>query len=84
MLSNGDGLSSALRIPTKIQLTKTLSVSSAQNENNSFLNSTSSSMTDITEKPQTALDYPLTPPPIIIDNKKEQNTTKGYFSKNFI
>lgn len=37
MLSNCDGLSSALRIPTKIQLTKTLSISSTFNENNSFL-----------------------------------------------
>jgi hypothetical protein len=37
MLSNGDGLSSALRIPTKIQLTKTLSASSTSNETNSCL-----------------------------------------------
>jgi hypothetical protein len=54
MLSNGDGLSSALRIPTKIQLTKTLSS---------------------TEKQQSVVDYPLTPPPPIIDNSHKSDET---------
>jgi hypothetical protein len=76
MLSNGDGLSSALRIPTKIQLTKTLSSSSLiQNENNSSTNpeqsNDQSSTMDITEKQQSVVDYPLTPPPPIIDNSQK-------------
>jgi hypothetical protein len=82
MLSNGDGLSSALRIPTKIQLTKTLST---QNDN-LILTSINqeqvsdqhqiipSSIMDITEKQQIALDYPLTPPPIIKDQRKGKFT----------
>ncbi len=87
MLTNGDGLSSALRIPTKIQLTKTLSSSSlTQNENNSLLISTSNlsinqeqlnnqfSSMDIIEKQQSVVvDYPLTPPPPIIDNSHKTN-----------
>lgn len=46
MIVNADGLASALRTPTKIQLTKT--------ETNS-------------NKQQSVLDYPLTPPPPIVD-----------------
>jgi hypothetical protein len=67
MLSNGDGLSSALRIPTKIQLTKTLT--STQNETNSSLISTSNHLNDqSSDKQQSIADYPLTPPPPIIEN----------------
>jgi hypothetical protein len=42
MLSNGDGLASALRIPTKIQLTKTLLVSTAKTHKTSSLISSTS------------------------------------------
>ena len=41
MLSNADGLASALRVPTKIQLTKTLFVSSETNDKTSLISSTS-------------------------------------------
>ncbi len=37
MLSSGDGFASALRVPTKIQLTKTLILSSTKNDKNSSL-----------------------------------------------
>lgn len=67
MLSNIDGLSSALRIPTRIQLTKTLST---QNENNSQLIST--------EKEQ---DYPLTPPPPILNQNLRINCEHQIISK---
>ncbi|CAF2473836.1 unnamed protein product [Rotaria sp. Silwood2] len=42
MLSSGDGLASALRIPTKIQLTKTLYVPSARNDKTASLISSTS------------------------------------------
>lgn len=40
MLSSGDGLASALRIPTKIQLTKPLYVPSTKNDKTSLISST--------------------------------------------
>jgi hypothetical protein len=67
MLSNVDGLSSALRIPTKIQLTKTLST---LNENNSQSIST--------EKQQTVEEYPLTPPPPIQNLKSNSEHPKRH------
>ncbi|UJR13519.1 hypothetical protein I4U23_000533 [Adineta vaga] len=70
MLSNAGGLSSALRIPTKIQLTKTLPISSIQNEDQS---SVLSSTIVIRSEQQSVVDYPLTPPPppviIVVENK---------------
>jgi len=72
MLSNGDGLSSALRIPTKIQLTKTLAASTLSinqeqlNEQQQILPSTT---VDITEKQRSVVDYPPTPPPPVVDNR---------------
>jgi hypothetical protein len=68
MLSNGDGLSSALRIPTKIQLTKTLSASSLSinQEQQQILPSTT---VDIQEKQRSVVDYPPTPPPPVVDNR---------------
>ncbi|CAF3341930.1 unnamed protein product [Rotaria sp. Silwood1] len=42
MLSSGDGLASALRIPTKIQLTKTLYVPSTKNDKTTSLSSSTS------------------------------------------
>jgi hypothetical protein len=72
MLSSGDGLASALRVPTKIQLTKTLFVSSTKNDKNSSLISSNHSEQltfsptsttlldvpiDITEKQQSVVDY---------------------------
>jgi len=73
MLSNGDGLSSALRIPTKIQLTKTLSASSLS-INQEQLNEQqqqilSSTTVNITEKQRSVVDYPPTPPPPVVDNR---------------
>lgn len=44
MLSSGDGLASALRIPTKIHLTKTSIVSSTNNESNASIISSTHSM----------------------------------------
>jgi hypothetical protein len=69
MLSNVDGLSSALRIPTKIQLTKTLS---------SIHQESSTS----TEKEQTVEDYPPTPPPPIIENSRKINQNLKHFERN--
>jgi hypothetical protein len=68
MLSSGDGLASALRVPTKIQLTKTSLVSSIQNEKiSSLISSTSINQEqstssfdipiDMTEKQQSGTDY---------------------------
>ncbi|CAF1021901.1 unnamed protein product [Adineta steineri] len=65
MLTNGDGLSSALRIPTKIQLTKTSSPIFAINQEqlNDQHQILSATTIDIREKQQSVVDYPLTPPP---------------------
>ena len=58
MLSNGDGLASALRIPTKIQLTKTLLASSEKNNTNSSL--ISSTLTNGISQEQLTLSPSLT------------------------
>lgn len=66
MILNNDGLASALRPPAKIQLTKTLSI---QNDpNSSSINEQSSSSTD---REQSVMDYPLTPPPPILDHSHQ-------------
>ncbi|UJR33760.1 hypothetical protein I4U23_021187 [Adineta vaga] len=71
MLSSGDGLASALRIPTKIQLTKTLFVSSAKTEKSSSVISSTSlrhnqlilssslatNLLDITDNQSSMTDY---------------------------
>jgi hypothetical protein len=74
MLSNGDGLSSALRIPTKIQLTKklaasTLSINQEQLNEQQQQQILSSTTVDITEKQRSVVDYPPTPPPPVVDNR---------------
>ncbi|CAF1176380.1 unnamed protein product [Adineta ricciae] len=61
MLSNTDGLSSALRIPTKIQLTKPLPMISTQNDQQS---------TTTAAKQRSTVDYPLTPPPPVVETRK--------------
>jgi hypothetical protein len=66
MLSYGDSLSSALRIPTKIHLTKTSSTVLINQEQ-------SSSTKDLVEKKSSVVDYPLTPPPPIADNKNSDS-----------
>ena len=60
MIVNGDGLASALRTPAKIQLTKTLPIPNETNSNNQ----------------QSVLDYPLTPPPPILDHS--HRTTQNH------
>jgi hypothetical protein len=66
MLSYGDSLSSALRIPTRIHLTKTSSTVLINQEQ-------SSSTKDLVEKKSSVVDYPLTPPPPIADNKNSDS-----------
>lgn len=60
MIVNSDGLASALRTPAKIQLTKTLPIQNETNSNNE----------------QSVLDYPLTPPPPILDHS--HRTTQNH------
>ena len=63
MLSNGDGLASALRVPTKIQLTKPLLISSGLNDKtSSLISSTSINQEQLTLSPSsstTLLDIPI-------------------------
>lgn len=84
MLSSGDGLASALRVPTKIQLTKTLFVSSTKTDTiSSTMNQDQSILLpliaangfeDLADK-QAMVDYhsstalPPTPPPPVIDDR---------------
>jgi hypothetical protein len=86
MLSSNDGLASALRVPTKIQLTKTLLLSSTKTEQNS-LSITSNNLldipNDITKQEQSVVDeyhssttLPPTPPPPIIDNNTNSSVQK--------
>ncbi len=62
MLSNGDGLASALRVPTKIQLTKPLLISPGINDKtSSLISSTSINQEQLTLSPSstTLLDIPI-------------------------
>jgi hypothetical protein len=81
MLSSGDGgVASALRVPTKIQLTKTLFVSSAKpvDQNSSLISSTSNQSineeSNVDYHSSTAL--PPTPPPPVIDNNARTTNTE--------
>ena len=71
MLSTGDGLSSALRVPTKIQLTKAPVVSSASDEHSAPRRLSSASLSPIEpnadDQRSTLADYPPTPPPPVTD-----------------
>ncbi|CAF0777524.1 unnamed protein product [Adineta steineri] len=80
MLSSGDGLASALRIPAKIQLTKTLFVSSVKNDETSSLIS-SANLLDIQDNTPT---LPPTPPPPVIDNTNSniRNVLSHHTSNN--
>ncbi|CAF3317736.1 unnamed protein product [Rotaria socialis] len=81
MLSSGDGLASALRIPTKIQLTKPLFVSSTKNDKTSSLFS-STSTHSINHRQQTLLHSSSTSSlDIPIDmREKQQQTVVDYHS----
>jgi hypothetical protein len=91
MLSSGDGgVASALRVPTKIQLTKTLFVSSTKSvdQNSSLISSTSNqsineeslTLNNLIEQPKSNVNYhssntlPPTPPPPVIDNSNVRTT----------
>jgi len=88
MLSSGDGgVASALRVPTKIQLTKTLFVSSTKSvdQNSSLISSTSNQsineeLNNLIEQPKSNVNYhssntlPPTPPPPVIDNSNVRTT----------
>jgi len=78
MLSSGDGLASALRVPTKIQLTKTLFVSSTKNDKNSSLIS-SIHQEQLTFSPSstTLLDIPID---ITEKQQQEQQSVVDYHS----
>ena len=92
MLSRGDGLASALRTPTKIQLTKPLLTSSSKNNETSIL-STSTSLLDIpaelNEKQlqsvgpsQSSNTLPPTPPPPVIDHMHRNVRTALFRTSN--
>ncbi|CAM4740698.1 unnamed protein product [Rotaria magnacalcarata] len=82
MLSSGDGLASALRIPTKIQLTKPLCVSSTKNDKiSSFFSSPSTH--SINHRPQTLLpssSTSLLDIPIDMTEKQQQSVVDYHSS----
>ena len=81
MLSTGDGLSSALRVPTKIQLTKAPVVSSTPDEHSAPRSLSSASLPPIESNagdPRSSLaDYPPTPPPPVTDHSHSKSHTSA-------
>jgi hypothetical protein len=74
MLSSGDGFASALRVPTKIQLTKTLILSSTKNDKNSSLISSTLNREQLTHSPSSN-----TLPDVPIDmTEKQQQSVVDY------
>lgn len=77
MLSSGDGLASALRVPTKIQLTKTLFVSSTKTEiNSSLISSTNQEQLTFSPSSTTLLDIPID----LTEKQQQQRSVDDYHS----
>lgn len=79
MLSSGDGLASALRVPTKIQLTKPLLVSSTKMEKNlsPLISSTNQEQLAFSPSSASLLDIPID-----LTEKQQQQSVGDYHSSS--